>query len=96
MSILVKGNEMPKNCDECILRDGIVKDCDKAIFRCAPLAKWVMPNPLGRANDCPLVEVDDNEIDEAIKALKGVRAAHRIITEVFCRPPETDIGSKPK
>lgn len=57
MSVLIKGMEMPKNCNECKLRNGIGKDCGKAIFHCAPLAEWVMPNPLGRANDCPLVEI---------------------------------------
>lgn len=60
MSVLIKGMEMPKSCDDCKLRNGMGKDDGKAIYHCAPLAKWVVPNPLGRADlttDCPLVEV---------------------------------------
>ena len=43
---------------------------------------------------CPLVEVDDDELDAAFAALKGTRKALRIIAEAFCRPPETDIRSQ--
>lgn len=54
MSVLIKGMDMPKNCDECKLRNGMGKDDGKVIYHCAPLAKWVIPNPLAETNDCPL------------------------------------------
>ena len=74
MSILIKGMEMPTSCDVCFMRDA----CEYSM----PVGK--------RLTECPLVEVDDNEIDEAFKALKGVRDASRIITEVCCRLPEVE------
>ena len=83
MSILIKGLEMPSNCDKCELCNGMGKDYGKAIYYCAPLAKWVMPNPLAETNDCPLVEVDDDELDAAFAALKGTRKAIRIITDAL-------------
>lgn len=89
MSILVKGMEMPKNCFLCPL--SVLSE--NRLF-CELTSDEVVRAKID--GDCPLVEVDGNEIDEAIKALKGVRDAYRIITEAFCRPQETDIGSKPK
>ncbi len=56
MSILIKGIEMPKNCDGCKLCNGVGKECGKAIFYCAPIEKWVAPNPLERADDCPIIK----------------------------------------
>ena len=56
MSILIKGMAMPKSCDDCKLRNGMGKDDGKAIFHCVPLEKWVVPNPLEKADDCPLIE----------------------------------------
>ena len=96
MSILVKGMEMPKDCPYCPLAHWNFKG---EFTGCEIKKKYFSTEELytdGKPDFCPLVEVDGNEIDEAIKALKGVRDAYRIITEAFCRPQETDIGSKPK
>ena len=54
MNILIKGMEMPKNCDECPCRTiGYTKDY------CNVLGKFIdcVVGSDGRQEDCPLVEV---------------------------------------
>lgn len=98
MSILVKGMEMPKNCDVCPLiaeaDDYHVCYINEQFIPWEWIGEHSVEQRHPKPSWCPLVEVDDNEINEAIKALKGVRAAYCIITEAFCRPPETDINGK--
>lgn len=98
MSVLVKGMEMPQNCDVCPL---IAEADDYHVCyineQFIPW-EWIDEHSAEQRHPkpswCPLVEVDVNEIDEAIKALKGVRDAYRIITEAFCRPPADVVSAQ--
>ena len=58
MSILIKGMEMPKNCDVCFMRDA----CEYSM----PLGK--------RLTDCPLVEVPKHgrliDADSLVKSMR--------------------------
>jgi len=53
MSVLVKGVEMPKNCDECPFGDWT----DASYFHCFSMHYEYMMDHGERLEDCPLVEV---------------------------------------
>lgn len=93
MSVLVKGMEMPKSCDDCPLAGDFHCNLMPSIPALCKEYDIAVQNGK-RLNNCPLVEVDGNEIDEAIKTLKGVRDAYRIITEAFCRPPADVVSAQ--
>lgn len=81
MSILIKGMAMPKSCDDCKLRNGMGKGDGKVIYHCAPLAKWVVPNPLAETNDCPLVPVPPHgrliDVDALTDAIESTDWYHQ-------------------
>ena len=54
MSIIIKGMDMPNHCYECLLRQG---NCCLLLYEAIPPTV-----PLTRLVDCPLIEVDENEI----------------------------------
>lgn len=62
MSVLIKGMEMPTNCHNCELLTRIEVTYG-AVYACQILNE-VIGNVMVRQIRCPLVEVDDNEIEE--------------------------------
>jgi len=85
MSILIKGVEMPKGCEECFAREHIEADTDHCAFDYCVFENWHQPRtPLvltpkelkSKAPYCPLVPVpphgrliDANEIKKTIRPI---------------------------
>ena len=58
MSILIKGMEMPKNCDECRIMVFEDTNCVPELFCGCPIVFKAHPQGVGHRPDyCPLVEV---------------------------------------
>ena len=58
MSILIKGMEMPKSCDECRIMTFEDTNCVPELFCGCPIVFMAHPQGVGhRPNYCPLIEV---------------------------------------
>lgn len=55
MAILIKGMEMPKNCDRCFIKPGYCPAIIKRMKSDVPGYTWIPANY--RHEDCPLIEV---------------------------------------
>lgn len=61
MSVLIKGMEMPKNCDECRIMVFEDTNCVPELFCGCPIVFKAHPQGVGHRPDyCPLVEVPEH------------------------------------
>ena len=80
MSVLIKGMEMPKNCDECELMT--------ANYGCAFVGAVGGESYRKRAWDCPLVEVPTPHGDLIDKKRLDTRVLQKSIIFTFVRLPK--------
>ena len=58
MSIIIKGLDMPKSCNECLLADRYIDISRQKVYYCMVSDKECVNGSEKRADSCPLIEID--------------------------------------